>query len=122
VSISWLPVSKRPSTSLLRIEQRPKKRARKRRQNGIGTYAPNVAPPYDGQELGTDPTKCPGEGFEWRGKGTPESGQGGWYNPGSNETLHPDIEHAPPIPPHWDYVGPNEERARLFLDGTWTWN
>ncbi len=26
-------------------------------------------PPYSGEELGSDPTKCPGEGFEWRGKG-----------------------------------------------------
>ena len=30
-------------------------------------------PPYSGEDLGEDPTKCPGKGFEWKGKGKPGS-------------------------------------------------
>ena len=37
-------------------------------------------PPYNGQELGSDPEKCPGKGFKWKGKGSPSSGKGSWYN------------------------------------------
>ncbi len=76
-------------------------------------------PPYDGTELGNDPTKCPGEGFEWRGKGNPTSGKGSWYNPTTGESLHPDLRHPPPIKPHWDYEGPNFPNGwRLNIDGT----
>ncbi len=35
-------------------------------------------PPYSEEKLGDDPTKCPGEGFEWRGSGDPETGRGSW--------------------------------------------
>lgn len=41
-------------------------------------------PPYCGQKLGDDATKCPGEGFKWRGQGSPESGLGSWVK-GSKE-------------------------------------
>ncbi|MCB1106853.1 MAG: hypothetical protein KDK76_02010 [Chlamydiia bacterium] len=79
-------------------------------------------PPYNGEELGTDPTKPPAEGFEWKGKGSPESGKGNWVKGegGQKETLHPDLNHAPPIKPHWDYTGANfPDGARLYIDGTW---
>lgn len=36
------------------------------------------APPYDGSKLGDDPSKCPGDGFEWKGRGTPSEGKGSW--------------------------------------------
>jgi RHS repeat-associated protein len=78
-------------------------------------------PPYDGKELGTDPTASPGKEFEWKGKGKPGSKQGSWYNPNTGESLHPDLDHPPPIKPHWDYEGPNGEKARLNTDGTWDW-
>ncbi len=78
-------------------------------------------PPYNGEKLGENPSKPPAEGFEWRGYGDPASGQGSWYNPEKNESLHPDLDHPPPKSPHWDYVGPNNERARLNTDGTWEW-
>lgn len=39
------------------------------------------SPPYSGVDLGDDATKCPGEGFEWKGKGEPGNGEGSWYNP-----------------------------------------
>lgn len=80
-------------------------------------------PPYCGQELGNDPTKCPGEGFEWKGKGGPETGKGNWVkNDGlpTQVSLHPDINHPPPKAPHWDYVGPDFPKgAELYLDGLW---
>jgi hypothetical protein len=41
---------------------------------------------------GDDPTKSPGEGWEWRG---PED-KGAWYNPETGETLHPDLDHPYP--------------------------
>jgi RHS repeat-associated protein len=80
-----------------------------------------VVPPYDGQELGTDPSVSPGEGFEWRGKGEPGSIEGSWYNPVTGESLYPDLNHPSPIKPHWDYKDPNGGKARLNTDGSWDW-
>ena len=80
-------------------------------------------PPYNGQELGIDPTVCPGEGFEWKGKGPPGSNLGSWVKgpKGSQEILHPDLNHPGPIGPHWDYEGPEfPEGIRLFPNGTWS--
>jgi RHS repeat-associated protein len=80
-------------------------------------------PPYCGQELGNDSTKCPGEGFEWKGNGGPETGRGSWvkgHKQPNEVKLHPDLEHPPPKAPHWDYEGPDYPRgAELYLDGTW---
>lgn len=79
-------------------------------------------PPYEGKELGDDPTKCPGEGFEWKGKGKPGSNQGSWVK-GTGKTkeiLYPDLDHPDPIGPHWDYTGPEfQGGTRLYPDGTW---
>lgn len=80
-------------------------------------------PKYDGKELGTDTTKCPGEGFEWKGRGRPETGNGSWvkdHRLPTQESLHPDFDHPLPKKPHWDYVGP-DGKARLNTDGTWEW-
>jgi len=98
---------------------------------GVSQYALNQKldmakkekkPPYDGKELGDDPTKCPGEGFEWKGKGNPGSGQGSWVK-GAGETkevLYPDLDHPAPIGPHWDYTGPAfPEETRLYPNETW---
>jgi RHS repeat-associated protein len=82
---------------------------------------PTEKPRYSGEELGTDPTKCPDEGFEWKGKGNPESGEGAWFNPKTKETLHPDLEHPLPEQPHWDYINSGKEKAKLYLDGTFIW-
>jgi hypothetical protein len=30
---------------------------------------------------GNNPNTSPGEGFEWRGNGNPDSGRGNWHNP-----------------------------------------
>jgi len=64
---------------------------------------------------GWDPTKCPGEGYEWRGSGEPGSGKGSWYNPITGEMLYPDLNHPDPLPPHWDYFnGDGSNGYRIF--------
>lgn len=68
---------------------------------------------------GWDPTKSPGEGYVWRGKGDPSSGKGAWYNPETKESLHPDLNHPDPYGPHWDYNYPGGgDGFRIFPDGT----
>jgi hypothetical protein len=62
-----------------------------------------------------DPTESPGEDWEWHGK-PPEGGdEGAWFNPETGESWHPDLEHAPPVPPHWDYT-------KRGGGGSWRWN
>jgi len=59
----------------------------------IGSARPNF----------NDPAESPGEGWEWRGTGLPGSSKGSWYNPSTDQSLHPDLEHPGPIGPHYDY-------------------
>jgi hypothetical protein len=65
-----------------------------------------------------DPTQPPGPDWEWRGSGPPGSSRGSWYNPNTDESLHPDLSHPGPIGPHWDYVAPDGTQWRIFPDGT----
>ena len=62
---------------------------------------------------GDDPEGAP-EGYEWRGKGKQGSSQGNYHNPNTGESLHPDLDHGPPIGPHWDYWGPDGVKIRIF--------
>ncbi|MBE7380473.1 MAG: hypothetical protein F6J95_003550 [Leptolyngbya sp. SIO1E4] len=64
-----------------------------------------------------DPTQPPGEGWEWRGNGPNGSSEGAWYNPETGESLHPDLDHGPPIGPHWDYIDRDGNKWRIFPDG-----
>ena len=68
-----------------------------------------------------DPMQSPGEGWEWHGQtdesGQPIIGKGAWYNPGTNESLSPDPNHALPIGPHTDYVDPQGKQWRVYPDG-----
>ncbi len=93
-------------------------------QNGSYTVSKSEAagkkpPRFNGEELGSDASKCPGEGFEWRGKGSPESGKGNWLNPKTGEKLHPDIRHPDPKGPHWGYKDADGIPCDLFTDGRW---
>ena len=72
----------------------------------------------DAPSIPDDPAVPPGPGWEWRGSGEPGSGEGSWYNPGSGESLHPDLNHAPPVGPHWDYVDKKGKKWRVKPDGT----
>ena len=62
-----------------------------------------------------DPTVAP-DGYEWRGPGEQGSKQGNYYNPKEKRSLSPDLDHGPPIGPHWDYTGP-EGKFRIFPSG-----
>lgn len=69
-----------------------------------------------------DPSRPPWTGAVWKGSGPPGSDKGAWVNPGTGETLHPDLNHGPPEGPHWDYEnpannGPNDEGWRVYEDG-----
>ncbi len=77
-------------------------------------------PPYCGEKIGWDTTTPPADGFEWKGNGEVGSKHGSWHNPETDESLHPDFEHEG-MDPHWDYENASDERARLFLDGSWQW-
>ena len=69
---------------------------------------------------GWDPSKCPGEGYEWRGRGEPGSGRGSWYNPETKEQLFPDLNHPEPLPPHWDYDNNDGTNGyRIFEDDSY---
>ncbi|HAB98353.1 MAG TPA: hypothetical protein DCE71_00855, partial [Parachlamydiales bacterium] len=81
------------------------------------------SPPYDWADLGSDPTVSPDSGFEWKGKGKPGTGKGSWVKGqrGSQEILYPDLDHPPPIGPHWDYESSDfPEGIRIFPNGTWS--
>ncbi len=71
--------------------------------------------PFPGTKPPANSNECPGEGFEKRG-----GSKGNWYNPNTQESLHPDLDHDPSIDPHWDYHDRNDpdNNGRWFLDGT----
>lgn len=67
---------------------------------------------------GNNPAKAPGENFVWRGKtNNPLDGKGNWYNPITKEKWNSDLNHNPPIGPHWDYTDSNGNRYRVFPNG-----
>lgn len=69
---------------------------------------------------GWDPEKPPGKDYEWRGRGTPASGKGSWFNPKTREKFYADLEHPDPLPPHWDYKFPgNGKGYRIFEDNSY---
>jgi len=69
---------------------------------------------------GWDPARCPGEGYEWRGRGEPGSKSGNWYNPETGEWLRGDLEHPNPIGSHWDYGIRGEGTSyRIYPDGSY---
>ncbi len=79
-------------------------------------------PPFTWDDLGYDSSKCPGEGFVWKGRGTPESGKGNWVRgeKPNREKLNPDFDHPLPVGPHWDYENPDfPSGVRIKPDGTW---
>ena len=39
-------------------------------------------------------------------------------HPKTGESLHPDLNHPPPLGPHWDYIDANADKWRLFPDGS----
>jgi hypothetical protein len=46
----------------------------------------------------------------------PGDSRGNWHNPETDESIHQDESHPPPIPPHLDYKAPNGKWYRWFPD------
>jgi RHS repeat-associated protein len=65
-----------------------------------------------------DPSKPPQPGWKWHGNVPPGEAGGHWYNPFSpNMKLIPDIKHAQPKGPHWEYVDPLGKSWECLPDG-----
>ena len=56
--------------------------------SGRGPTDTNLTPNFE------NPAEAPGAGWEWRGTGEPGSAKGSWYNPSTDESLHPDLGHG----------------------------
>lgn len=76
-----------------------------------------VRPPLP--DFPVDPALPPGPGWVWRGRpGCPPGGpEGNWFNPATRESLRPDMDHPPPVDPHYDYRGPDGTWYRWFPNG-----
>jgi RHS repeat-associated protein len=79
------------------------------RLNRGGGGGPANTCPYN---IPKDPKQKPHPDFEWRG---PDD-KGAWYNPKTGESLWPDMNHANPIGPHWDYIDPSGRGWRALPD------
>ena len=60
------------------------------------------------------PSDSPGEDWEWKGSGPPESGKGNWVNDKTGQKLHPDLNHLPPKGPHWGLTNPDGSKWDYF--------
>lgn len=82
---------------------------------GFFARPPTVVTPKPSVPYPRNPNVPPGPDFEWRGP----PGTGAWYNPKTKESIRPDLNHKPPIGPHYDYK-PNRgsETFRWFPNGT----
>lgn len=79
---------------------------------------PETLPPHAPEYPGDDPTVAPGPGWTWQGRDNPGGRRGNWHHP-EQGSLHPDVNHEPGIPPHWDWKDPKTGRWwRIFPDGT----
>jgi RHS repeat-associated protein len=78
----------------------------------LNATVPVPSLPFPGE---IPPDQAPGPGFEWRPVGTmPGSTTGNWFNPATGESLWNDMQHPPPIGPHWDY-------GKRGGKGRWRW-
>jgi len=66
-----------------------------------------------------DPSRSPGEGWEWKGSGPPESGKGNWANDKTGQKLHPDFKHPAPKGPHWGLTNPDGSKWDYFPGKGW---
>jgi Bacterial toxin 37 len=74
--------------------------------------------PPDVDYPGDDATQAP-EGYGWRGQpgSKPGDKDGNYYNPKDQTSFRPDLDHGPPIDPHWDFRDPDGNWWRIFKDG-----
>jgi RHS repeat-associated protein len=71
-----------------------------------------------GSYPGNDPSKAP-SGTSWKGKAgsCPGSKEGSYHNEKTGEVYRPDLDHAPPTGPHWDFKDSSGKWWRIFPDG-----
>jgi hypothetical protein len=68
--------------------------------NAPGIQAgPNPIPPA----IPRAPDVAPGPGWKWTGQPPPGGPNGAWVGP-DGDSLHPDLNHPPGKPPHWDWT------------------
>lgn len=68
---------------------------------------------------GSDPGKCDIPEFERRDPGRSATGKGDFVNTQTGKWLRPDLNHAPPTGPHWDYgVLGSAQTFRIFPNNT----
>lgn len=83
--------------------------------------APSM-PDFDFWDPARPPVGADGKEWSWKGEGSPGSRDGAWVPPGGGQSLHPDLGHAPPIGPHWDYRDKSQQPGcrdyRCFPDGS----
>ena len=74
----------------------------------IGTIAGNMYMKYNPRYPGNNPNRIP-DGFNDR-----VNPKANYYNPKTGQSLRPDLQHAAPINPHWDWKDSNEDWWRLY--------
>jgi hypothetical protein len=84
---------------------------------GPGIRSPAFPPGFVPPPLPISRTIPPGPGWNWGGQQPVGGQQGFWTNPNNGQSLIPDLQHAPPIGPHWDWRDSNRDWWRLFPDG-----
>jgi hypothetical protein len=95
----------------------------------IGIPKPYIPPSILNATYPRGPTVYPFPGWDplvpppwlsWQGRDGSVTGdkKGSWHNPGTGESLSPNLDHAPPYGPHWDYKDAEEKWHRLFPDET----
>ena len=76
--------------------------------SSVGTIAGNIYMKYNPPYPGRNPNKIP-DGFNDR-----VNPKANYYNPKTDQSLRPDLNHADPIGPHWDWIDSNGVGWRLY--------
>ena len=76
--------------------------------SSVGTIAGNIYMKYNPPYPGRNPNKIP-DGFNDR-----VNPKANYYNPKTDQSLRPDLNHAEPIGPHWDWIDSNGVGWRLY--------
>ena len=76
--------------------------------SSVGTIAGNIYMKYNPPYPGRNPNKIP-DGFNDR-----VNPKANYYNPKTDQSLRPDLNHAEPYGPHWDWKDSNGQWWRLY--------
>ncbi|WP_419810190.1 RHS repeat-associated core domain-containing protein [Bacterioplanoides sp.] len=90
---------------------------------GGGGWTPDAddIPELDWNDPSTPPVDSDGNEWPWRGPDEQGGDRGGYVDPKNKDvSVHPDLNHAPPIGPHWDYTNRKKGGARIHPNGNVT--